>query len=131
MRVAREISTWSKDPSTRVGAVVVDERNRIVATGYNGFPRGVDDRPERYEDREVKYRMIVHAEANCILNAVAPLDGCAMVTMKAPCSECTKLIVQSGIAVVVYDEEPHDHWIEDAEYAATMFAETGVVVIKL
>ena len=69
LNLAREVSTWSKDPSTQVGAVAIGEKGQVLAQGYNGFPRGVNDSLERYNDKEVKYRYVVHAEMNCIYNA--------------------------------------------------------------
>ena len=69
LRVAQEISTWSKDPSKQIGAVAVNSDRRILATGYNGFPKGIEDSPERYIDRTIKYDLVVHAEMNCIYNA--------------------------------------------------------------
>ena len=69
-RLANEVATWSKDPSTKVGAVIVGENKQIISQGYNGFPRGVDDTEERYNNREIKYKMVVHAEMNAILNAL-------------------------------------------------------------
>jgi len=67
--LAREISTWSKDPSTKIGAVIVNDDRRILATGYNGFPKGIEDTAERYENKEVKYETVIHAEMNAIYNA--------------------------------------------------------------
>ena len=69
MEMAELVSTWSKDPSTQIGVVIVDPLRRIVSTGYNGFPRGLSDAPERYEERSVKYAHIVHGELNAILSA--------------------------------------------------------------
>ena len=66
--IAREISTWSKDPSRKIGAIAVRDR-KILATGYNGFPKGIEDTPTRLNIREVKYQYVVHAEMNCIYNA--------------------------------------------------------------
>ena len=69
IRLAREVSTWSKDPSRQIGAVAVGSKRQILAQGYNGFPRGILDTSERYADRPTKYQFIVHAELNCICNA--------------------------------------------------------------
>ena len=66
--IAREISTWSKDPSRKIGAIAVRDR-KILATGYNGFPKGIEDTPSRLNIREIKYQYVVHAEMNCIYNA--------------------------------------------------------------
>ena len=73
--LAAGMATWSKDMSTQVGAIIVDRDQRIVSSGYNGFPRGVVDSIERYQDRDTKYRMVVHAEINAILFATRDLTG--------------------------------------------------------
>lgn len=132
--LARLVSTWSKDPSTKVGTVIVNERKLVVSLGYNGFPRGVDDAAERYEDRELKYAMIVHAEANAILNAVADVQGCTMITTRFPCSECTKLIVQAGVAKICCPELPGprwegDPWTEDVVHSELMLHEAEIQVV--
>jgi dCMP deaminase len=67
--LAKQVSTWSKDPSTQVGAILVNDLKQVVGMGYNGFPRGVHDWQERYDDREIKYPMVVHAEVNAIIQA--------------------------------------------------------------
>lgn len=129
MEMARLLSTWSKDPSTKVGAVIVDEERRIVGTGYNGFPRHVKDDPVRYEEKLVKYSMIVHSEANAILNAAKSVRGCTMYSTKFPCSECTKLIIQSGVARVIAPiPSPEGKWADDARFSKAMFSEALVLV---
>ena len=69
MQMAKEISNWSKDPSRKIGAVAIDENRRILSTGYNGFPAGIDDSFDRLNDRDKKYKYVTHAEKNCIYNA--------------------------------------------------------------
>lgn len=135
LRFLRLAQMWadqcSKDPSTKVGAVIVDKKKRIVGMGYNGFPRGVKDLHERYEDKEIKYDMVVHAEANAILNAVKSVEGCTLYSTKPTCVECTKLIIQSGITEVVFlDHRPEgsSKWNEKDEVMKTMYAEAGVGV---
>lgn len=132
LKLAAHVAEWSKDPSTKVGAVIVDARRRVVGMGYNGFPRGVQDRPERYEDRTIKYKLVVHAEANAILNALVPVAGCAIVCTHQPCAECAKLIIQAGIEWVVCDIANQDTFAGrmDESFAATttMFAEAGVTL---
>jgi dCMP deaminase len=71
VQVAELIASWSKDPSTKVGAVAINVKKQIISTGYNGFPRGIQDIEERYESRELKYRFVLHAEQNLISNAAA------------------------------------------------------------
>jgi dCMP deaminase len=137
MSMARLTATMSKDPSTKCGAVVVDYNRRIVGQGYNGFPRGVIDDPVRYEDRLVKYKMTVHAEANAILNAVAKVVDCTLYATKFPCTECAKLIIQSGLSRVVSPrrDNPQDEsaarWAEDAAISMQMMTEAGIIVVEL
>lgn len=106
LSVAKEISTWSKDPSTKVGAVAVSVDRRILAQGYNGFPSGSRDLIANYENREVKYQMVVHAEANIIYNACRHKSGLHDSTVFVygtyPCPECIKALVQVGVARIVF-----------------------------
>lgn len=99
----------SKDPSTQVGACIVDDNNRIVSIGYNGFPRNCDDDAfpwTKEEDNQVEHKklFVVHAEANAILNAINSntVSGTRIYTTLFPCNECTKLLIQSGIKEVIY-----------------------------
>lgn len=101
MDMAELVAEKSKDPSTKVGAVIVDERNIVSGMGYNGFPRGVNDDPERYEHRPTKYKMVVHAELNAILNSTRQLVGHTLYVTHPPCHECAKAIIQSGIKRVI------------------------------
>lgn len=133
--LAVKISTWSKDPSTQVGAVIVDDERRVVGLGYNGFARGVGDFPERYEDREQKYPMVVHAEPNAILNATGSVKGCTLFAYPLnTCANCAALIIQAGIATV-YARFPHKveraqhKWIGEWEIARQMYSEAKVQVI--
>jgi len=134
MRLAKAIAEWSKDPSTKVGAVIVKDR-RIIATGYNGFPAGIEDGEERLLDREVKYRCTLHAEANAILNAVAPVEGATIYTYPfPPCHECAKLIIQSGIERVVAREpmgKLNERWGESLSTARELFREAGVKIREI
>jgi dCMP deaminase len=103
MRSAKHFSTFSKDPSTKVGAVFVRD-NRIVAHGWNGFPRWFDDSADKYADREYKYKFVVHAEANCVYNAAREgtcLKGCEVyVHGLTVCSKCALGLVQAGVGAV-------------------------------
>ena len=107
--LAKEVSTWSKDPSRKIGAVAVGEKGQILAQGYNGFPRGILDSADRYNDRSTKYKLVVHAEMNVIYNATfngVSLNGARLFVYGLPvCSECAKGIIQVGIqAVTIYSE---------------------------
>ena len=131
LELADHIAQWSKDPSRKVGAVIVDGHRRVLALGYNGFPRGVEDTPERYADKAQKYPMVVHAELNAILNALGPVEGCDMFVTFAPCAECAKAIIQAGIRRVVITKEAadvSDHWKESLKVGWTMMDEAHVDV---
>jgi len=101
MALADHVSTWTKDPNKGVGAVIVDDKHRVLGIGYNGFPRGVKDLPERYADRELKHDLVCHAERNALDNYPAPVDSCTMYASYFPCSECAKSIAQRGITTVI------------------------------
>lgn len=124
------VSTWSKDPSTKVGAVIVDENRRIVSIGFNGLPAGVEDTPERLVDRDNKLHMVVHGDANAILFAQRDLRGCTMYTYPFhPCARCAGLIIQSGIISVISPEAPEEvetRWGDSLSVAREMFDEAGV-----
>lgn len=117
----------SKDPNTKVGAVIVRPDRTVASLGYNGFPRGVTDSAERLNDRETKYALVVHAEPNAILSAHEPVRGYTMYSTLFPCSDCAKLIIQSGIKRVIaptYSDERDKSlklWM-----SRVMFAEAGV-----
>lgn len=127
LALADHIATWSKDPSTRCGAVVIDPSNRIVSVGYNGFARGVEDTPVRLADREVKYRLTIHAERNALLFAHRNLAGCGLYASPLPtCADCAAMIIQSGIRRVVTRYSDNPRWIEAARLAAIQYREAGV-----
>lgn len=128
--LARLVSTWSKDPSSQVGAVIVDDKKRIVSVGFNGFPIGVNDSQERLNTREVKYELIVHAEANAILTARNNVSGCTIyVYPYLPCSRCAGAIIQSGIKRVVVEDRPiPERWLENFTLAKQILTEAGVQV---
>ena len=132
LRLAKEVSTWSKDPSKQVGAIAIGGKGQVLAQGYNGFPRGIDDSKERYNDRTSKYRYVVHAEANCIYNATwngASLKGAAMYVYGLPaCNECVKAMVQVGIKRIImpFEADIPEVWQESCEKAKELCEEAGV-----
>lgn len=137
MRIARDIATWSKDPSSKIGAVIVNDERRILATGYNGFPRGIADSDDRLNDREQKYAMIVHAELNALMNALysgVSVKGATLYVYGLPiCSDCTKSVIQSGIARIVItdprDEDVPEKWKTIwFEKSDPMFYEAGMMI---
>lgn len=130
IRFAREVATWSKDPSTQVGAVIVDSARRVVSTGFNGLPRGVDDTPERLQNRDVKLRLTLHAEHNAVLFARRALEGCTLYSTRPCCAQCAAVIIQSGLTRVVIDgvdvEVFRNRWREDCDLAEQILHEAGV-----
>lgn len=134
LALAAEVATWSKDPSTQVGAVTVGNKKEVLSQGFNGFPRGIHDTDERYQDRQTKYKFVVHAEMNAIYNATysgTSLDGATLYVYGLPiCSECAKGIIQVGIKkVVVKKSKELDNWNESVELSKAMFDEAGVELI--
>lgn len=108
LKLTAEIATWSKDPSSQVGAVIVHPDRTIVATGYNGLPRGVHDDPEILTNRERKLIHIIHAEENAMLRAGRDAHGCALYTYPyPPCGHCSSLIIQAGITRVAFPDFEH------------------------
>ena len=128
LNIAREVSTWSKDPSTRVGAVIVRDR-RILSCGYNGFPNNVED-DDRLFDKAVKYNFTVHAEVNAISNAARNgiiLDNSTMYIHGLPaCIECAKSIVQSGISCVII-QSTKETWNDSWKLSQQLFDETDIL----
>lgn len=133
MDLAEFISSWSKDPSTKVGAVIVDENNRIVSTGYNGFPKCVKDLKSRYDNKDLKYKIILHAEENAILYAKRDLSNCKLyVSALPPCAHCASIIINSGIKTVIYKkQEIPEKWKESFKISKMMFKEAQVKLIAL
>ena len=133
LALAEHIAAWSKDPSTKVGCVVVGADREIRSTGFNGFPRGIEDDPGRLENREKKYPLICHAEENAIMHAARigmPLKGCSAYVTWPPCTRCARSLIQAGVAEVVFPEgcEIPDRWTEDFETSKGMMEEAGVLV---
>jgi len=131
LNLAELISSWSKDPSTKVGSVIVDDSRRVISVGYNGFPKGVRDLPHRLEDRETKYKFMVHAERNAIIFSKGSLENSTIYTYPfMPCSECAGMVIQSGVKRVVtfFDENPR--WVDSFSITKRMFAESGVDLIE-
>ena len=129
--LAEHISTWSKDPSKKIGAVAVGAQRQILAQGYNGFPRGIDDTTDRYDNREEKYKLVVHAEMNVIYNASyngVSLNGSTLYVHGLPvCSDCAKGIIQVGVKnVIMRKAKTPDVWLDSWKRTETMFKESGV-----
>ncbi len=134
LSLAKEVSTWSKDPSTQVGAITVGSKKEVLSQGFNGFPRNIDDTDERYNDRATKYKLVVHAEMNAIYNATysgTSLDGATLYVYGLPiCSECAKGIIQVGIKkVVIKKSKELDNWNDSVKLSQTIFDEAGIELI--
>lgn len=131
--LAKQASMKSKDPSTKVGAIVVDNNNRIVSTGYNGFPVGVLEPKERWE-RPLKYEFVCHAELNALIYSGFTLDGTLYCT-HYPCSNCGKYIIQAGIKRIVIPKQekkdPESSVGKTQDLAETMFSEVGISVTEI
>ena len=127
IELAKLVGSWSKDPSTQVGAVIVDHHKRIVSIGFNGFPKGVEDYEKRLVDREEKYAIIVHAEANALMFANTSVKGCTLYTWPfQPCSRCAGFIIQSGIKRVVTVKHSAERWNSNFDLSKELFLESGI-----
>lgn len=125
LQLAELISSWSKDPSTKVGAVITNG-NKIISLGYNGFPSKIDD-DSRLLNREEKYKIIIHAERNAILFANQSLDNCTIYTYPfMPCSSCASLIIQSGISRVVSYSTIPERWKQSFELSKNLLKEAKI-----
>lgn len=132
MELALHVAQWSKDPSTKVGAVIVRPDRRIVSIGYKGFPSGVCDHEERYAERAVKYKFVSHAERNALDNVSQDVKGCTLYSTLQPCPECAKSIIQKGIAevVTIVDETRKELLDEFMNYSYIMFEEANLGIYR-
>ena len=131
--LASYIAEWSKDPSTQVGCVVVGPDREVRSTGFNGFPRGIEDAPERLADRATKYPLICHAEENAIMHAARigiSLKDCVAYVTWPPCTRCARSLVQAGVSEVKYpgDLKIPERWQDDFKMSMHMLEEAGVRV---
>lgn len=141
INMAEFISQKSKDRSTKVGCVIVGPDNEVRSTGYNGFPRGVDDSKDERHDRPVKYDYTEHAERNAIYNAARvgiPLKGCTLYLNwePCPCTDCTRAVIQSGIVRIIGPDKPFGKpgskdWQDDFQRSAEMLDEVGIERVTL
>ena len=133
--LAKHISEWSLDPSTKVGAVAVKDR-RVLATGYNGLPRGIADLPGRLNNRDEKYLRTVHAEANIVAQAARfgiDMSGSTVYVWPfLPCCNCATLMIQAGVRRIVVPELPiPDRWQANFNLSVDMLRESGVDLMQL
>lgn len=133
--LARLVASWSKDPSTQCGAVIVRPDKTIASVGFNGFPKGCSDDADLYKDRNEKYQRVIHSEPNAIVNANEKLAGYTLyVVPMPPCDRCAALIIQAGIKKIVCPEATPDkleRWEEAFNRAKTMYNEAGVELVEL
>ena len=129
LKMAKMVASWSKDPSTKCGAVIVNADNEVVSIGFNGFPRGIHDSPRKLNDRTTKLAMTLHAERNAILFAKQSLKGCTIYTWPMhACSECAAMIIQAGFWQHVTMMNDNPRWQESWNIARDMFNEANVDV---
>jgi len=127
IELANHIAEWSKDPSTKVGAVIVRPDNSIVSMGYNGYARGVED--IFLDNREFKYARTIHAELNAVLSARTSVEGCHVYVSLCPCSNCASSLIQAGISKVFFNpipEELFERWGDSFEVTFDIFGQAGV-----
>ncbi len=137
MRIADlEVAQWSKDRSSRVGCVLVKDKE-IISTGFNGMPRGCDDNVEARHERPEKYKWMHHAELNAVVNAARQGKStlsCSAYLNWYPCDHCAGVLVNAGITVLYADEEPDwndERWGTDFKRARTILKEGGIEVIYM
>lgn len=133
LRIASEVQSWSKDPSTKCGCVLVKDR-RIISTGYNGLASGLSDNLERYLDRDFKLATIIHAEKNALFNAAkngTGTEGATLYVTWPPCSMCAAAIIQAGVSLVVCPnpESGPERWRANFKLANDLLYEAGVKVL--
>lgn len=135
--IANQVKMKSKDENTQIGAVIVGSDNEIVSTGYNSFPRGIDDNVDSRQERPEKYFWFEHAERNALYNAArigVSTKGCTMyLTCGIPCADCARGIINSGISKIVCENhltfgESTQKWYEHAKRSLVMFEEAGIEV---
>jgi dCMP deaminase len=134
--LAKYYSQFSKDPSTKVGAVVVDLDNRVAGMGYNGFPEGIADTPERLNNRELKYKLVLHAEVNAILDAgdrarASTLYVWPSFALPPVCNECCKIAIAAGVMEIVGfeggDDERAARWKDSISISKVLCEEAGII----
>lgn len=134
MDLAKQVGTWSKDPSKQIGAVAIGSKGQVLAQGYNGFPRGIDDNESRLNTKETKYKYVVHAEMNLIYNATfngISLNGSTVYVSGLPvCSECAKGLIQVGVKQIVMSKDSlegaDEKWLDSFELTIALLNEAGI-----
>lgn len=134
IELAQSFSLYSKDPSTKVGCVIIGPNKEICSAGYNGFPRGIEDDEKRLSDRNIKYQIVVHAEMNAALNAArigVSLLGCTAYITYPPCTRCSTGLIQVGIKRIVWPKIfLPERWKEDIELSKSILKEAGIEFLE-
>lgn len=129
------IASWSKDPSTQTGAVIVRPDNTIVSTGYNGFPSKIKDTVERLENREMKYKLTIHCEINALISANESIKGCTLYTYPfISCERCAVQMIQAGIVRAVAplpSKDKLERWKESFDLTRNLFNEANVELLEI
>jgi dCMP deaminase len=131
LALAREISTWSKDPNTKVGAVIVSSDRRIVSVGYNGLSQYIEDSLDILNNRELKLQVVLHAEENAVLNCLDrnSLWGSTIYTYPMPpCAHCSSVLIQAGVMGLVSLEDYAERWKDSIQIALDQFKQSNVSV---
>lgn len=134
MELAFHVAGWSKDPSTKVGAVLVGKDIREIALGYNGFPTKIVDLPSRLVDRETKYILTIHAERNVLDNAKFDTNGATLYCTQIPCTKfgCSLSLISKGISRVVFPLVPErEPWLTDSIHTKNLLIEAGIIFLEL
>ena len=134
--IAHVVKTKSKDESTQIGCVIVGPGNEIISTGYNSFPRGIEDNHTERQERPEKYFWMEHAERNAIYNAarigVSTKGATVYMTCSISCADCARAMISAGIVKVYFEKNTVvknlAKWTESADRALQMFEEAGVLV---
>lgn len=127
INLAREVATWSKDPSKQVGAVIVDNDKHIIGIGFNGLPTGIKD-DERILNKEWKLKRVIHAEVNAILNSITKPSYCTMYVTHMPCTHCASVIINARISKLIVPLQTLEHMAKYGEEGKALLLEGGVYV---
>lgn len=134
LELAQLISTWSKDPSTKVGAVIVRPNRTVASVGYNGFPQEMNDSPELYNNREIKYSRTIHGEMNALMfcRDPLPLTGYTLYTTGPCCDRCSVQMIQAGIRRFVFKAPTSEQYVRwNVEKSMSYFREVNAEVIQI
>ena len=127
--IAEQVAAKSKDPSTKTGCVIVDSKHRPVSFGYNGFIAGCDE-SKMTNERPMRYHLVIHAEMNAVMFAKRDLEGCILYTLYAPCENCLKYILQSGIRRIIYKKPFVESKLKQIKESMTT-SETDLAITRL